>query len=197
MMALPFVLAAARLSGSDDIRLIEALRAERGVEDGPTTDGQLALARWMLGEMGGDFPRSNLLGGISDELVIRFLTGEAEPDYDMAQFIADKTRGAVMPQAWARAANMPERADADTAQLGGATGRLPLPHRSPHFSAAEMVWCGFDAGSEDAAFGAMLVRGNLLIVGPNSTMTVPAADFRPLFNQMGPLLSTIENGAPG
>jgi hypothetical protein len=195
MMSLPFVLAAARLSGSDDIRLIEALRAERGVEDGPTTDGQLALARWMLGELGGEFPRSYLLAGFSDDEAIRFLTGETLPDFGMAELIANKTKGAVLPQAWARSSKMPERAGEATARPGGAAARTPLPSRPPHVLAiaAELV---ADAASE-TEYGAMLVRGDMLIIAPGATMRVPAASIRTLFDQMQPLLSTIETGAPG
>jgi hypothetical protein len=190
-MSLAMALATACLAGGDDIRLIEALRAERGIPDGPTTGGQLALARWMLGEMGGEFRRSYLLAGVSDDLIIRFLTGEAEPNFEMAQHIANKTKGAVMPLAWSRSSRMPERADEATARLGGAAARKPLPSRPPHVSALAP-----EVGSL-VGYGAMLVQGDLIIFGSDSAIRVPAAEFRTLYNQMTPLLSTIEHGAPG
>jgi len=192
-MSLAFALAAESLNGASDVRLIKKLREQRGALAGPICEGQLALARWMLGEQGGEFPRSHLLADLSDDLTIRFLTGEAEPDYEMAQLIAVKTKGAVMPQSWARAAKMPSRDATEATQPGGATACPPLPQRSPLSIAAELA----TVGTGGADYGAMLVMGDLLIIGPGNVMRVPSANIRPLFNQMGPLLSTIESGAPG
>jgi hypothetical protein len=194
-MGLAFMLASACLGGSTDIALIDQLRAERGILGGPITVAQVSLARWMLGERGGEFARSNLIDGLSDDQVTRYLTGEVEPDYGVARLIAEKTKGAVTEPMWAkfwteRPDKMSEAAEATASVADGVADRLPLPGRQPHFPIPLTE-------VSDADFGAMLIRGDLVIVGPDNVMRVPAASFRPLMNQMGPLLSVVERGAPG
>jgi hypothetical protein len=196
-MLLVSMLAAARIAGADEWAVIRDLRAERGIIAGDVSMAQVALARWMIGggfvsvAAGEQLPCGRLIKGLTDGEMVRYLTGETEPDFGTADLIAAKTCGAVSPPMWAKRAEMPKPAKA-LAEQGGAAARPTPRTRPPQSFECELVLV-----ERPAEFGAMLNNGDLVIVGPADFMRVPQAAIRGLFNQMGPLLATIETGVPG
>ncbi len=185
-MGLALMLAEARMLGADEWDLIRGLQGRRGIIAGETVSmAQVALARWMLGNRSSDFMVSRIIGSLSEDQLIRFVTGETEPDFQIANVIADKTKGAVTPPMWARRADAPDLYLAP-ADEGG------VPSQSPA-SQARAVPLTVEFGLQQAPeFGAMLNNGELVIIGPDDVMRVPAACMLALFNQMGSLLAGFE-----
>ena len=191
MTTLSLTLASARIQNLDEWALIRELRDWRGYVAGEWNEGQVALARWMLGYdlkdgLGVDVMVSRMLTCLSDTQAIRMLTGEAEPSSDVGAQIEALTERAVMLRMW-RKPTAPPNCD-PVARLRAASARIVTPAAAVKASAAAQPEPPRHVQLDDN-FDLLNGTDGVTIVGHGQSIKIPLGAAAKLRGGLGQMLS--------
>ncbi len=165
--------------------LIRSAQEERGIPPYRFTEGQVALARWLMtaervGVVGGAF--NFLISPLGSRDTLRQLSGESEPCELVANQMAEWSEGAIKPSMWARSCaapdKMPDPVFPPVAGKGGAAdGNRPSRLRPPQ-----------DIQVSDRLSLTRKPDGAMLIRTPAFVALIEEADLPLLYGGIGAML---------